>query len=97
MSNYKESMRNVAGEGVDILCYNFMPVVDWTRTDLEFEWGDGSKVVVNLEKFSFPLDLNSCLSTGRYSLRGLPLSTYADFSGFLTPPPPLYANSRNLA
>ena len=60
VSNYKESMRNVAGEGVDILCYNFMPVVDWTRTDLEFEWGDGSKVVGKLKTFSVPLDLNSC-------------------------------------
>ena len=38
-------MRNVAAEGIDILCYNFMPIVDWTRTDLEFEWRDGSKAL----------------------------------------------------
>ena len=35
--------------GLDILCYNFMPVVDWTRTDLEFEYNDGS----NALKFDF--------------------------------------------
>ena len=45
MRNYKQSMRNVAAESIDILCYNFMPVVDWTRTDLEFEWSDGSKAL----------------------------------------------------
>jgi len=39
---YKQSVRNMGACGIDILCYNFMPVVDWTRTDLDFEWGDGS-------------------------------------------------------
>lgn len=39
---YKQSVQNLGACGIDILCYNFMPVVDWTRTDLDFEWFDGS-------------------------------------------------------
>ena len=35
--NFKTNMRRVAAAGVETICYNFMPVVDWTRTDLAFE------------------------------------------------------------
>eukprot|EP00929_Paragymnodinium_shiwhaense_P066542 TRINITY_DN33386_c1_g1_i1.p1 TRINITY_DN33386_c1_g1~~TRINITY_DN33386_c1_g1_i1.p1 ORF type:complete len:428 (+),score=77.31 TRINITY_DN33386_c1_g1_i1:279-1562(+) len=39
---YKQSVRNIGSCGLDILCYNFMPVVDATRTDFNYVWGDGS-------------------------------------------------------
>lgn len=53
IENYCTSLRNLADHGITTVCYNFMPLIDWTRTDLNFQLANGASALrFDADKFA---------------------------------------------
>ncbi len=64
--SYAQSIQNMGDAGIEVLCYNFMPVFDWTRTDLSMRLPDGSTALAYDDNALAQIDL----STGTGDLPG---------------------------
>lgn len=54
IENYIDSLENLGVAGIKTVCYNFMPVIDWVRTDLDYKWGNGtSSLYFDKVKFAY--------------------------------------------
>ena len=63
IDNYIVSMRNLAKAGVKCICYNFMPVLDWYRSNLAYELADGSNAMAYSHDEAEKLTLDTILSS----------------------------------
>ncbi|MBC2581410.1 mannonate dehydratase [Clostridium sp. DJ247] len=66
IANYCETLRNLAKAGIKVVCYNFMPVFDWTRSELAHELPDGSNALIYKHETVLKMDP----VTGELSLPG---------------------------
>ncbi len=57
VKNYQDSIRNLGSCGIKTICYNFMPVLDWSRTELNHKFNDGSLALIYQQKVFAAFDL----------------------------------------
>jgi mannonate dehydratase len=62
IANYQQNIRNLAAAGIEVICYNFMPVFDWTRTTLSKKLDDGSTSLAFSTKEVEEIDISNGIS-----------------------------------